>query len=224
MKNGVAIAAGIGMMLAALYLSLGTLSQDQRAQPELARELGTALHSTPVPTPVPTLLPTPRPPVHITGADPTDEELVRLLFELPGQQGRMPSALTRLNLERIPSASRHETLVVTGTGRTGSGENPGRPLAFASVLYWQAVEYRPTFQHVLVGQEDVVASYRVEGNWAIFNLDAIVDECDADGRCGRLVIRHSCNVPLSSQALWRIHENPKNWQEPGCQVFDPLPL
>ncbi len=57
MRNGLALAFGVALILAALYLAAGSTSQDTRAQPEVAQRLATELHTTPSATPTVTRTP-----------------------------------------------------------------------------------------------------------------------------------------------------------------------
>jgi hypothetical protein len=119
MKNGVAIVAGVLIILAASFIAAGTSIQDKTPRPQLAQMMATAFHVTPSATPHPAFIPIPTAtPLHIKQVDPSTQDILNLLFQYPYRGAYIIPSPSKLSVRRLDFDALAPTLIITGDEAT----------------------------------------------------------------------------------------------------------
>jgi len=195
MKRGWAIGFGAAIILAALWVGANSLNPDSRARPAEAQALATLLHQTATPRPLPTAIPTP---VHLTGRDPSDAELLNLLSQSSdnGVSIRIshPIELKRFRLTR----SGIELLVVTGDDVLASNGRWEIPAAFGAILAWEQNEYVIRFLRIEHGDTTARVESQLEpSGQIIFHFYDMGRSGRNDPQAQRSVMVLMCNTEPS---------------------------
>jgi hypothetical protein len=165
MKNGVAIVAGVLMILVASFIVAGTSSQDNTTRSQLAQVMATAFHVTPSATPRPTFTPIPTAtPRRIAELFPSAQDILNLLFQYPYSGAYIIPSLSKLSVQRLDLDVLAPTLIITGDEATATDGHRSYPAAFGAVLSWNNEGYARKFLRVQFGHRDAQVSVPMSPN------------------------------------------------------------
>ncbi len=184
MRHRAGLIIGIGFILVAFWMALGTSNQDAAPRPPSALALATRFHSTPSPTSPPTA--TPRPPT------PTPGQIMNLIFNTPPQTMYRVIPPKNLTIRAVHSYYLgQDELVVTGDRTRFYMEGQFLPAAFGAVLTWDHGQYAVKFSHLLLGRQGATVTLSVtpENGEILFIFDDI-----GPGGNGASTIEHAYHV------------------------------
>jgi hypothetical protein len=212
MKNGLAIAAGVLMILAACFVALGTSTQDTTPRPRLAQVLGTTFHVTPSATPPPTFTPVPTAtPRRIAERYPSNQEILDSLFQYPYWGAYIIPSISGLSVQRLVLDTGTPILIIAGSGATATDGYESYPAAFGAVLAWGIEGYARKFLRVQSGREGAGVSVSISPNGRIVFIFQEIGDGPVVAKVvsQRTVVLNSCSVAPRLASLWGLD---RRWQ------------
>ena len=212
MKNGIAIVAGVLMILAAFFIAAGTSSQDTSPRPQLAQALATTFYTTPSATRRATLTPIPAAtPLRITQLDPSDQEILDLLFQYPYWGAYIIPSPAKLSLQRLVLDTPTSILIIAGNGATATDGHESYPAAFGAVFAWGSEGYARKFLRVQFGVKGAQVSVSISPNGRIvFGFREIGDGPGEGGVVSQqTIVLNSCTVAPHLAMVWGLD---RRWQ------------
>lgn len=212
MKNGLAIVAGVLMILAACFIASGTSSQDTAPRPQLAQALATTFHVTPSATPRPTFAPVPTAtPRRIAERYPSNQEILDLLFQYPYWGAYIIPSTSGLSVQRLVLDTATPILIIAGNGATATDGYESYPAAFGAALAWGSEGYARKFLRVQSGLRGAQVSVSITPSGRIVFVFQEIGGGPgiATILSQQTVVLNPCSVVPRLAALWGLD---RRWQ------------